>query len=235
MEFAAAFMLGLVSTPHCIAMCGGIASALLMNTPATPAAAGSNMIATTAYPSAVTNALIFGSGKILGYMLLGAVAGIGGYLIGGLHASMFTGLRTLAGLLLIALGLYTAGWWLGLQRLEKAAYRLWQPLLLRLRRLDLGKTTSKLTAGLIWGLLPCGIVYSVLGMALASGDVLSGTLIMFLFGLGTLPFVLSAGGLMQISLPWLGKPAVKQAVGLLLIIFGVISLIMALGHGQHNG
>jgi sulfite exporter TauE/SafE len=235
MEFIAAFMLGLLSAPHCIAMCGGIAGALLMHTPAASTINSANVIVSTRRQSAISDALTLGSGKILGYMLLGAAAGSSGYLIGEVHTSLFTALRALAGLLLIGLGLYTAGWWLGLQHLEKAAYRLWQPVLLRFRQLDLSKTSHKLMAGLLWGLLPCGIVYSVLGMALASGNVLSGALIMLLFGLGTLPFVLSSGGLVQISLPWLGNTRVKQTVGLVLIIFGAISVSMALGHGQQNG
>jgi len=252
MEFVAAFILGLMSAPHCAAMCGGIATALMMGahraeTPAKP----DNIIASSqpaaavshscgALPSAAGSANIgsrsvwgsalwFGSGKILGYMALGILAGATGFALGSTHDGVLTALRVLASLLLIGLGLYTVGWWLGLQRLETVAYRFWQPALRSLRQLDLGMNSNKLMAGALWGLLPCGIVYSVLAMALASGTVLSGMGIMLAFGLGTLPFVLGAGGLLKISLPLLHQKWVRQAVGLVLMCSGIISLLMLSG------
>jgi uncharacterized protein len=233
MDFFAALLLGVMSAPHCVAMCGGIATALLMSgnrPPENPVGNPALVIASSRQSRLLTDAMLFGGGKMFGYVLLGAVAGTLGMLLGSSHGSAFMVLRILAGALLIALGLYTAGWWLGLQQLERAAYRLWQPALAGLRRIDMGKTGNKLTAGLLWGLLPCGIVYSVLGMAVASGDVLSGMLIMALFGLGTLPFVLSAGGLLQLSLPALARPAVRKLFGAMLIGFGIISVLMATRH-----
>jgi len=232
-DFVAAFLLGVISAPHCVAMCGGIATALMMSSNRPAETRDGNpalVIARSRQGSVLTDAMLFGGGKMLGYVLLGAVAGTVGLLLGSSHGSAFMVLRILAGTLLIALGLYTAGWWLGLQHLERAAYRLWQPALSGLRRIDMGRTGNKLTAGLLWGLLPCGIVYSVLGMAVASGNVLSGMSIMALFGLGTLPFVLSAGGLLQLSLPALARPAVRQLFGAILIGFGIISVLMATRH-----
>lgn len=258
MEFVAAFFLGLMSAPHCAAMCGGIATALMMGAHrsetatradniiarsqpvatvshacgALPSGAGS---ANTGGQSVWASALWFGSGKMLGYMALGTLAGATGYLLGSTHGSVMAALRVLASLLLIGLGLYTAGWWLGLQRLETVAYRFWQPALRNLRQLDLGRNANKLMAGALWGLLPCGIVYSVLGMAMASGTVLSGMMIMLAFGLGTLPFVLGAGGLLKVSLPFLHQQWVRKSAGLVLMGSGIISLMMVTGllHRAH--
>src|SRR5690554_1898128 len=249
MEVAAAFFLGLVSPPHCAAMCGGIATALMLGANRSEAASRSSQIIATSQAavstqgcgalestaaagpgsSALTNALWFGSGKMLGYMLLGAVAGLTGFLLGGTHSGVLTGLRIVAGLLLIGLGLYTAGWWLGLRHLEAGIYRFWQPLLRGLRQVDLGKTGNKLLVGALWGLLPCGIVYSVLGIAMASATVWSGTLIMLAFGLGTLPFVLGTGGLLKVSLSLLHRRWARQAAGLVLMGSGIISLLMVSG------
>lgn len=258
MEFVAAFFLGLMSAPHCAAMCGGIATALMMGahrseaTPrpgnviarSQPAAAGSHPcgappsaagFANAGGPPVWVSALWFGSGKMLGYMTLGILAGATGFLLGSTHGGMLTALRALASLLLIGLGLYTAGWWMGLRRLETIVYRFWQPVLRSLRQLDLGRTANQLIAGALWGLLPCGIVYSVLGMAMASGSMLSGMMIMLAFGLGTLPFVLGAGGLLKVSLPFLHQQWVRLAVGLVLMGSGIISLLMVTGllHRAH--
>lgn len=225
MEFLAAFLLGLSSAPHCMAMCGGIASALMLGARQRP----HDIVASDARSgSAMQDALLFGSGKMLGYMSLGLIAGLSGFLLGGIHQSVFGILRAVAGLLMILLGLYTAGWWMGLGKLEQAAFRLWQPVLSRARQINLGRNSNKLMAGILWGLLPCGIVYTVLAMALVSANMLTGLLIMLSFGLGTLPFVLAAGGLIQLSAPWLQQKWFRSVVGLILISFGISSLMMAL-------
>ena len=247
-ELISAFALGLFSAPHCLAMCGGIASALLMG-------GRSNLLTSRAAPALMTqsseliassvthaplmsegfslplmsDALIYGAGKIVGYMALGFLAGTGGFLLGGLHSSALLLLQALSGLLLMVLGLYTSGWWLGVLSLERLAYRLWQPLLRRVRHLSLQHTSNKLLAGIAWGLLPCGIVFSVLSLALASGSALHGLLIMMVFGLGTLPFVLLSGGLLQFLLPLLKLTWIRQCAGLGMIALGIWTLVNNLG------
>lgn len=231
-SLSAAFVLGLLSAPHCAAMCGGISGALLMAGrskllgPAGPHAhnAGPVLIARSSYPMAA-DALVYGSGKIMGYMALGLFAGTGGFFVGSTHTAGFTVLHTLSGLLMIALGLYIAGWWLAVSQFERVAYRFWQPLLKRLQGLSLAHPGNKLLAGMAWGLLPCGIVYSVLGLALASGSALSGMLLMLAFGLGTLPFVLLSGGLLQSAMPLLKQPWLRQLSGVAMIALGVWTVI----------
>jgi uncharacterized protein len=235
-SLSAAFLLGLLSAPHCAAMCGGISGALLMAGrskllhPAGPHAHpdGRGVIASSSYPMA-TDALIYGSGKIMGYMALGVFAGTGGFFLGSIHNTGFTVLHALSGLLMIALGLYIAGWWMAVSQFERVAYRFWQPLLKRLQGLSLAHPGNKLLAGMAWGLLPCGIVYSVLGLALASGSAVSGILLMLAFGLGTLPFVLLSGGLLQSALPLLKRPWLRQLSGMAMIALGCFTLVKALG------
>lgn len=215
MDYIAAFMLGLLNAPHCVAMCGGIASALMLSSHAEDQQA------------ALRSALEFGSGKLLTYTLLGAVAGLGGFSFTLTGTQALPVLRLATGLLLIALGLHTAGWWLGLARLEAVAFRLWQPALKHLRGVGSSHPLGRLSAGAAWGLLPCGIVYSMLGLAMSSGTVIQGSLIMFSFGLGTLPFVMSAGGLLKLSGAWLGNRTLKISGGILLMLFGVYTLGMS--------
>ena len=214
-EYLLAFTLGLLSTPHCVAMCGSLVGAMLMGS----RSSGSKQ-------SPLMTVFLFGSGKLLAYVALGAIAGLGGLALAGTLAGPGVFLRALSALLMIGIGLYIAGWWRGIARLEKAGARLWQPLLRRVRVLRLDKPGNQLLAGMAWGLLPCGIVYSMLGMALASADMLRGSLLMASFGLGTMPFVMSAGGLMKTVQNMFDNALVRQLAGGAMIVMGLAALLM---------
>lgn len=224
MELWAAFLLGVSSAPHCMAMCGGIASALIVGSQTADEAM---IVSDKPQLSALQSALLFGTGKMLAYAGLGLLAGLGGFLLINTQQQALSGLRLLAGLLMILLGLYTAGWWNGLKHVEQSVYRFWKPLLARVRHVSLQTLHGKLLAGAAWGLLPCGIVYTMLATALASGDIMRGTLIMMSFGLGTMPFVLGAGGLIRLSSRWMGSGWFRSLLGLILIGFGIGSVLMA--------
>lgn len=244
-----AFSLGLLSAPHCIGMCGSIATALLMSAQRSErtqletqpirmvAAAGPpHRIAPSVPTGAVNDAFLFGSGKLLAYVVLGIVAGGLGFVIGTLGVWPGVFLRGLSAVLMIVIGLYVAGWWQGLARLETFGARLWHPALRMFGRIDMGKNTNKLAAGALWGFLPCGIVYSVLGLALASGDIAKAAAMMASFGLGTMPFVLSAGGLLQVASKALAQPLVKQCAGAAMIVLGLctVSLLLETSPALHS-
>jgi sulfite exporter TauE/SafE len=214
-DYLLAFTLGLLSTPHCVAMCGSLVGAMLMGS----RSSGSKQ-------SPLMTVFLFGSGKLLAYVALGAIAGLGGLALAGTLAGPGVFLRALSALLMIGIGLYIAGWWRGIARLEKAGARLWQPLLRRVRVLRLDQPGNQLLAGMAWGLLPCGIVYSMLGMALASADMLRGSLLMASFGLGTMPFVMSAGGLMKTVQNMFDNALVRQLAGGAMIVMGLAALLM---------
>lgn len=233
-----AFSLGLLSAPHCIGMCGSIATALLMSAERSSptqhlrivtAGGASQHDLVPAPTGALHNALLFGSGKLFAYVILGASAGTVGLAISALGTWPGTFLRSLSAVLMIAIGLYVAGWWQGLARLETLGARLWQPVLRIFTRIDMGKTANKLFAGALWGFLPCGIVYSVLGLALASGGVAKAAAMMASFGLGTMPFVLSTGGLMQVVGKSLAQPLLRQCAGAAMILLGLVTLYLLLG------
>ena len=63
--------------------------------------------------------------------------------------------------------------------------------------------------GALWGWLPCGLVYSVLLTALASGSAPRGALIMLAFGLGTLPNLLAIGLFWESVKGWVQSPRVR--------------------------
>ncbi len=88
--------------------------------------------------------------------------------------------------------------------------------------------------GLIWGWLPCGMVYMVLAQALTAGGPLHGGLLMLAFGVGTLPNLLAMGLFTAVLGRWLSHPWIRWAAGALLIAFGAAALWSALGEG-HSG
>jgi len=78
--------------------------------------------------------------------------------------------------------------------------------------------------GLLWGWLPCGLVYSVLLIAAASADVATGASIMIAFGLGTMPAMIATGvGALQLA-RFAGRA--RLVAGLLVVALGVLTLAM---------
>jgi sulfite exporter TauE/SafE len=178
----AAFLTGLLGGAHCVGMCGGIVAAMSFQSPG------------AAQPYVFH--LAYNAGRLASYVLVGALAGLVGS-AAFLSDSLFPlqkGLYILAQVVLILLGLYLAGLNQTVLVLERAGGHLWrriQPLLGRLMPIrGLGQA---LLAGAAWGWLPCGLVYSVLVSALASGGGVQGGMLMLAFGLGTLPNLLLMG------------------------------------------
>ncbi len=221
--FAAAFMVGLLGAGHCVGMCGGITSALVFSL---PASVRGNWRRTLPY------LLSYNAGRILSYSIAGMlVAGVG-MLAGNLLPVQQTqqALLVIAALFMIAMGLYLGGWWNGLLKLEKAGGWLWnriRPVAQKL--MPVASPAQAFVMGLVWGWLPCGLVYSVLIWALAAGSVLKGGLLLASFGLGTLPTLLLTGSAAGFLARRIQSKRVRQFSGFLILAFGVALLLGALG------
>lgn len=219
-SFVAAFLLGLFSSAHCVGMCGGIMGALSMAIPAQAKRRRWWILVT------------YNVGRVGSYVIIGALAGAMASQLAELGAA--TWLRWLAGLLLIAMGLYLAGWWRGLTYLETGGRYLWayiQPLGKGLMPVD--SAPKAVVLGLVWGWLPCGLVYSALAFAMAQGQALNAGLVMLAFGMGTLPSVLATGVVVQQLGNWLRKPQVRWPLALVIILFGCWTMWGG-GHSGHS-
>lgn len=208
--YVSAFLVGLLGGVHCLGMCGGIVGALSLQRSGAPPVRGFHFA--------------YNFGRILSYGAAGALAGAIGMAAGG-AASVRVGFYVLANLMLLALGFYLAGLWQGVALLERAGGLLWariRPLATRFVPVD--STPRALASGLLWGWLPCGMVYSVLTSALFSGSAVRGFLVMLAFGLGTLPNLLAIGLTADRLRPLLRKPSVRRGAGLLVAGFGVAGL-----------
>lgn len=216
------FTLGLVSSAHCIGMCGGIMGALTMAIPAD--AKAQRWLILVAY----------NLGRILSYGVMGLLAGLFAEQLAALGGAII--LRILAGVLLILMGLYLADWWRGLTKLESVGRYLWvylQPLGKPL--MPVNSIPKALFLGALWGWLPCGLVYAALATAMTQPAPLLAASAMLAFGLGTLPAVLAAGIAAQQLARILQLRKVRIGLALIIILFGVWTIWGTLGHaGGHN-
>jgi hypothetical protein len=172
--------------------------------------------------------LAYNGGRVLSYALAGGVAGgLGMTLVhtsGVLHVPDV--LRIVASLLMLAIGLHLAGWLPAVARLERLGAPLWRRLEPVARRLvPVRSVWQAVLYGAVWGWLPCGLVYVMLGMAASRVGVVEGAAYMAAFGLGTLP-TLMATGLFAGRLYQLRRtPLVQRSAGLLVAAIGLMSLI----------
>lgn len=218
----AAFLVGMLGGVHCAGMCGGIVAALSLER---------NLVQRSGPPGIALH-LAYSVGRILSYTLAGAlVGGLGVLLASWLPVVVAQRvLFVIAGVMLILLGLYLGGWWLGLSRVEAVGRVLWQrvePLGRRL--LPVRSTWQALALGAVWGWLPCGLVYSMLIWALAAGSVLEGAGLLLAFGLGTLPNLLLMGVLAGWLSQFLKRPAVRRTAGVTVLALGLFTVAQATG------
>jgi len=208
--YAAALAAGLLGGVHCAGMCGGIAASL---------AAGSK-------GPALSRQLAFNAGRIGSYSIAGALVGaFGGAMT---SAAVIDGrlvLLVVANLFIVLVGLYVAGWGGAILRMEAIGVPLWRRIEpLRKRFFPIDSTMRALGAGAVWGWVPCGLVYGMLVLAIASGGPLEGALVMAAFGLGTLPGLLVAGLAAIKLLEFRRRPAVRRTAGALLIAMAAVGL-----------
>jgi sulfite exporter TauE/SafE len=208
---------GFVSGVHCVGMCGGIVCAF------SDRGAG------------LQRQLAFNLGRISSYAAAGAAAGLlgsaGAWIAGAMPAQ--TALYVLANVMLLLVGLHLAGAGGWLARIEAIGAPLWrrlQPLAARL--LPARSPGQAYAAGLVWGWLPCGLVYGALAAAAFAGGPAAGALAMLAFGLGTLPNLLVAGLAAARVRAFTMRRAVRVAAGSVVFGFGAVGLAHATGVGE---
>src|SRR5574343_450349 len=209
--FLALFLVGLLGGTHCVGMCGGIVGALSMGVPAR-----------------WLMHLAYNGGRILSYAAAGAIAGAGGAAGMGLEGQVPVRLILyfVANLMLVALGLYLLGVTRALAFTERAGQSLWRRLQPLTRQfLPVRSVAQAFPLGLLWGWLPCGLVYSALATALSSGSAGRGSLAMLAFGLGTLPNLLLAGIVLARLNEFVRRPLVRTLSGLLVLGFGLYGFL----------
>lgn len=237
-----ALSLGVMGSVHCVAMCGGISCMLGPMTSMAPRADSKQNIRVDGDRDEALNTMLpllqYNLGRISSYALAGFVVGLGAQMMVSAWQDFAQGLRLFAGLLLIGTGCYIAGFAGFMARIERLGYSLWQRVI-RSGGLALGGLRLPFLLGMIWGWLPCGLVYSSLLWAGAqSNTAWQSSLLMFFFGLGTLPSMLLTGFFAE-QLRALGSAwPVRMTAGLCIVLYGIWTILGSMpmgGHDDHHG
>ena len=210
-----ALVVGILGGVHCLTMCGGLVATLTLGLSPEIRVSPWRML---------PYHLVYNLARILGYAFAGALFGGFGALLIQLDAWSLTRhlLHGLAGVTMILLGLYLAGWPNALVPVERLGARLWRRVEPITRRLMPVRTLGQAAViGFVWAWIPCGLVYSVLITAIATGSPAKGALVMLAFGVGTLPNLLGiallAGAVARIA----ERSWIRWLAGLLVMGFGV--------------
>ena len=222
--FLAAFSMGLFGSPHCLGMCGGIVTAFGLSMQHVSDSKKNGLI------------LTYHLGRLISYALLGLIASFVGVAI--FQSIMSNSApRIVLGAVLVLIGLAMLGLPL-FNQLEKFGMRFWQSLApIRKKVFPIDSFGKALFAGLLWGFLPCGLVYGALMMAIAGNNIATGAALMFVFGLGTMPMLIATQktvGLLQSSIK---NFRLRQINGVIMMLSGlaVIFIPMMMHHNHNQG
>ncbi|MDO6738950.1 sulfite exporter TauE/SafE family protein [Wenyingzhuangia sp. 2_MG-2023] len=211
--FASAFIFGLLSSLHCVGMCGPIAFAL----PVHKGTAREKWFKISAYHL----------GRLFTYATIGVVFGLFGraFVLAGLQQT----LSIVAGAILIVIALFQKK---VLRYLEqKSTFKVLSLFKNGYQRLAKSKSLLNFfSLGMLNGLLPCGTLYVALIGAIALGTAWEGGLYLFIFGLGTLPLMFLFMGIKLISTAKF-KAVFNKAVPVMLLVVGVMFVLRGLGLG----
>ncbi|MDR1358526.1 MAG: sulfite exporter TauE/SafE family protein [Coriobacteriales bacterium] len=216
MGYGMLFVIGLLTSVHCIAMCGGINLSQCIPRGIEPF--DKRSLSITLVP-----ALLYNLGRVASYTAVGFVLGFAGLLLsGGSGAGLPTllqgVLKLLAGVVMVVMGINMLGLFPWLRR-----FSLRMPKILTDKAGDSSvRSKSPFFVGLLNGLMPCGPLQSMQIVALASGSPLVGALSMFLFSLGTVPLMLGLGSLVSA----LGQRFAQTATRVGAVLVVVLGLAM---------
>ena len=239
---------GLLGSVHCLGMCGGISATVAVASPTPETSrrfAQPSNIAFISLPASRhqatnpllsasdANVLAFNAGRIASYVLAGAMAGTLGGVFAGVGQgwvirdtmTMRTALFLFANLMIVFTGFYLLGVPQFLAPLEKAGGRLWRVVSPWSRKLLPLRTPSHAALfGMLWGWIPCGMVYAMLLTAMSAGGPAGGAMTMLAFGAGTLPMMVGAGWSAGRLRAWTRSPRVRFAVGMAVIAMGLFGI-----------
>ena len=230
-EFApiisAALLTGLLGSAHCLGMCAGISGLFAVNAEI------------STLRRQLPMAIAYNAGRVLTYALLGAIVATFGGILVDARPTLARPILLITGTVIILIGLQVAFNWRLLNPLERMGAVLWQKLAPVAKHfVPVTSVPRAMGLGLLWGWLPCGLVYSVLLIAATSAAPLAGATTMVAFGIGTMPaMVLTGVGAAQLS-AFMRRRAARLGLGLVIVALGVLTVAMPvsrwLSAGQHH-
>jgi sulfite exporter TauE/SafE len=171
--------------------------------------------------------LNYNIGRIFSYATAGGLVGLAQMLITLPFAAEYGHrmLQLFSAFIVMSAGFYIGGWFPRFAYIEKSGVHLWRIIEPYGRRLIPVKTRLQaLLFGMVWGWLPCGLVYTALALAATTGNILNSAMTMLAFGLGTLPAIVGAGIMTGTLAKLAGTQRFKQFIGLILVMIGLIAV-----------
>ena len=219
--YLSAFLLGFYGSGHCAAMCGPVLSIIGVNTQL-------NM-----RRPQLSAALFYNLGRLTTYVLLGIVIGLINLAFVDIKPIQL-GLRYFSALMMLLIALQLLGLPSALAPIEKIGQLIWKPISKYSKAFfPITSVQGALFTGMIWGFLPCGMVYAALTQSFAGAHVLDSGLIMLCFGLGTLPSMLSFSIFGNYLGAFLRHKNARRLAGVLIIVMSVFYLLSTGGGKQH--
>ncbi len=217
-----AFLMGLFSSLHCIGMCGSIIGTLTLSL--SPEIRNNKKLL-------LPFVFNYNLGRITSYALGGALVGTIETLLtmplGEIHGHRL--LQLISAVIMAGAGVYIAGWFPRFAYIEKAGITIWKTIEPYGRKLIPVKNhTHAYLFGMVWGWLPCGLVYSALALAATSGDVTKSAFTMLAFGLGTLPAVMGIGVMTQVLTKLSRMQRFKQLIGIFMVLLAFLAAFPSL-------
>lgn len=221
-SYTTAVLLGIFSTVHCIAMCGSVIGALTLSLPSEIRENQAKM-----FPYVFN----YNLGRLLSYSIAGAIVGLLSSPLAAVNGHLV--LRYLSVIVMIGMGLYLAGWFPRFAYMERMGAPIWrwlQPIGQKL--LPVRKFSQAFFLGAVWGWLPCGLVYAALAVAATTGDPVKAALVMFIFGVGTLPAVMGAGLFAGFLSAMARAKHLRPVAGVLIIVMALATALWPIDHSQ---
>jgi len=221
-----AFLAGLLGSGHCFGMCGGIAAGL----------------GAMSKGRALVPALQFNLARLFSYAVLGLVAAT---VLSGVSGLMPVArwLRLLTALMILLIGLKFLFNFRGVEIIERGGAGLWKKIMpFAMKAGNRQDGIGRVLLGVCWGLIPCGLVYTVLMTAASTANALGGAVTMLAFGLGTLPAMLGLTAAAPALSSFLEDRTVRRVIGFALVVLAIWTAVMMWGaitqgsmsHAQHH-
>ena len=204
MGFGMLFVIGLMTSVHCIAMCGGINVSQCLS---------ENKKFSGLYP------VMYNLGRVVSYTVIGFVLGFAGMFFGtgenlGVSSIIQGLIKSFAGIYMVIMGVNMLGF---VPQIKRLTFHL--PNFIGKFRV---KNSQPFVVGLLNGFMPCGPLQSIQLVALATGNPFTGGLSMFAFSLGTVPLMLGLGSLVSV----LGKRFTDRMMTVGAVLVTVMGLAM---------
>lgn len=216
-----ALMVGFLGGVHCLGMCSGVVGTLSFNLRPEVQLSLWRM-----FPYQ----LAYNLGRVTSYALIGALFGWLGHTVTSLATFLPAqqALQIFAGAFMLALGLYVAGVWNGVVVVERLGSFIWKRLQPVVSKMTSVRTIPQAWLyGMVWGWLPCGLVYSMVIMAISAGGALQGAAVMIAFGLGTMPNLLLMGSFAFFFTRLSRNQRVRRIAGFLIMLMGAWQIWLA--------